>query len=192
MQRRRATAERRDDHGPPVGLYEQDFHAWASEQARVLRRAGESRARGDAEAFREATAALDYENLAEELDSLGRSELRELRHRLTTIVEHLLKLQFSPAAEPRVGWRSTVQRGRIEVARLLEDSPSLRAKLPSALGKAKLDAAVLVLAELKDRGEASAEGLAGAAALATAMDRALRDYTPAQVRDRDWWPEAAA
>jgi hypothetical protein len=78
MQRGHATvaAERHDGDEPAVGLYQRDFRAWALEQARVLHQAGESRVHGDAEAFREAAAALDYANLSEELASLGRSESR--------------------------------------------------------------------------------------------------------------------
>lgn len=184
----RTKAERQDSDGPSVDLYRQDFHAWATEQARALHRAGEGRARGDARALRDALSTLDFENLSEELAGLGRSELRELRHRLATVVEHLLKLQFSPATDPRAGWRSTVQRGRVEIARLLEDSPSLKAELPASLDKAKADAAELVPAELADRGEAPVKGLE-ALAMATTIDQATRDYTLDRVQDRDWWPD---
>ena len=188
MQRRRAAAERHDDHGPPADLYRQDFYAWASGQARALHRAGEGRARGDAGAVRDALSALDFDNLAEELDSLGRSELRELRHRLTTIVEHLLKLQFSPAEGPRAGWRSTVRRGRIEVARLLEDSPSLKAELLPSLNKAKLDAGALVLAELESHGEVPVKLVKTATLTVAVMEALLGDHTLERVQDRDWWP----
>lgn len=191
MQREHATAEHHDSDGPPTGppagLYRRDFHAWASDQARALRQAADSRARGDAEAFREAIAGLDLENLAEEVAGLAKSEQRELRNRLTTVVEHLLKVQLSPAAEPRAGWQSTARRGRVEIARLLEDSPSLRAELYPLLDKARGDAWMLVLGELRDRGEAPAKGTA-ARASARAMHRALGDYTPERVLDPNWWP----
>lgn len=67
-------------------LYEQDFMRWAEAQAEGLRRAAEAGS----------NLPLDWYNLAEEIESLGRSQRRELRSRLANIVEHLLKLQFSP------------------------------------------------------------------------------------------------
>ncbi len=184
MQSKRTKANRRDSDGPPIGppadLYRQDFHAWASDQARALRQAADSRARGDTEAFREAIAGLDLENLAEEIAGLAKSEQSELRHRLTTVVEHLLKLQHSSAPEPRAGWRNTVRHSRIKIARLLEDSPSLKAKLPDALDKAREDGRALAPGALKDCGEdltdmAQIRGM-------------LLDYTLKRVLDPDWWP----
>ncbi len=182
MQRGHAAAvEHHDDDGPPVvDLYHRDFHAWALEQAQALQRAGESR--GAPEALRGAIADLDLENLAEEITGLAKSEQRELRKRLTTIVEHLLKVQHSPAPRPRVGWRGTVQRTRREVRRLLEDSPSLEKELQSLLDEAKEDAVEPVSADLEDRAEGEAGKLAGA------MRKALRHYTREQVLDPDWWP----
>lgn len=186
QQRRRASpAERHDDHGPPGGLYERDFFAWTEEQAGALRRLRDDHARGDAVAVRDALAALDFENLAEELDSLGRSERAELRRRLTTALEHLLKLRFSPAAEPRAGWQSTVRRTRRDAARLLRENPSLKPELPGLLGEAVEDAVALLPADMEGRGE----GEAGE--LTRAMREAVRGYTPERVLDPDWWPEAA-
>jgi uncharacterized protein DUF29 len=71
-------------------VYEQDFVRWAETQAETLRRAAEDGS----------NLPLDWYNLAEEIESLGRSQRRELRSRLATIIEHLLKLQFSSAVEP--------------------------------------------------------------------------------------------
>ena len=56
---------------PKSGLYERDFHAWANEQA-ALPRAG-------------ALNAADIENIAEEIESMGRSEKRELVNRLAAL-----------------------------------------------------------------------------------------------------------
>jgi hypothetical protein len=86
-------------------LYQQDFVLWSAEQASALRKAAESGT----------NLPLDWENLAEEIESLGRSMRSELRGRLATVVEHLLKLEFSPAPEPRRGWIETVFRERREV-----------------------------------------------------------------------------
>jgi hypothetical protein len=51
---------------------------------------------------------------------------RELRSRLGIILEHLLKLEHSPATDPRRGWMETIDRERADIERLLEDSPSLK------------------------------------------------------------------
>lgn len=74
----------------PAKLNEEDFVRWTEAQAATLRKA----------ACLGINLPLDWENLAEEIDSLGRSQRRELRSRIATIIEHLLKLQCSPAAEP--------------------------------------------------------------------------------------------
>jgi hypothetical protein len=97
-------------------LYDRDFVRWTEQQSSALR-----------EASRFPTnLPLDWGNLAEEIESLGRSQRRELRSRLTAILEHLLKLEHSPAPDPRHGWMDTVERERSEIELLLEDSPSLR------------------------------------------------------------------
>ena len=97
-------------------LYEQDFVRWAEEQSRALRDAAKLGT----------NLPLDWENLAEEIDDLGRSVRRELRSRISTIIEHLLKLDHSPAIRPRRGWMDTIDRERSDIDRLLEENPSLR------------------------------------------------------------------
>jgi uncharacterized damage-inducible protein DinB len=64
-------------------LYETDFFLWTKEQAAALR-AGR-------------LDALDRDNLAEEVESLGRKDRRELESRLTVLVMHLLKWRHQPA-----------------------------------------------------------------------------------------------
>jgi Domain of unknown function DUF29 len=130
-----------------LGLYEQDFVRWAEEQASGLRRAAEAGS----------TLPLDWNNLAAEIESLGRSQRRELRSCLATIVEHLLKLQFSPAVEPRTGWVDTIGRERREIEDLLADSPSLRGELESLLAFALQRTAPFVADMLIRRGEAAPE-----------------------------------
>ena len=76
-------------------LYEEDFLLWTQEQSKLLREAAERRV----------NFPLDWENLAEEIESLGKSQRSELRNRIGTAIEHLLKLEHSTAREPREGWR---------------------------------------------------------------------------------------
>jgi hypothetical protein len=72
--------------------------------------------------------ALDREHLAEELESMGKSELRALESRLAVLLAHLLKWQFQPEKRSK-SWQRTLIEQRKRIARLLRDSPSLRPKL---------------------------------------------------------------
>ena len=90
--------------------YEGDFVRWLEHQAELLR-AGR-------------VSELDLENLAEEVESIGRSDKREVYNRLTVLVAHLLKYQFQPAKRSR-SWLSTIGEQRRRLRLVLEDSPSL-------------------------------------------------------------------
>ena len=100
-------------------LHEADFYAWAKQQAELLR----------AGRYRE----LDLENLIEEVDDLGGALYRGVRSRVRTIIEHLLKLQHSPAKEPRTGWYDTILAQRDDL--LDELTPTLRHMLEDALSE---------------------------------------------------------
>jgi hypothetical protein len=71
---------------------------------------------------------LDLKNLAEEIEGLGRSEKRELRSRLQVLLMHLLKWQYQPQRRSH-SWQSTITEQRIQLAGLLQDSPSLKPHL---------------------------------------------------------------
>lgn len=101
--------------------YESDFHAWAMEQANLLR-AGK---------FNE----LDRVNLIEEIESMGRSEKRELENRLVILLQHLLKWQFQPSHQCR-SWRLTIAEQRREIPYIIEDNPSLKNGLDDILERA--------------------------------------------------------
>ncbi len=66
---------------------------------------------------------VDWENLIEEIESLGRSQRRELRNQLTTMLEHCLKLCYSTYTQDYRGWTETIRRSQRELQDLLEDSP---------------------------------------------------------------------
>jgi hypothetical protein len=123
----------------PAGLYDQDFAAWAFSQAAALRAAGEALGRGDKHAT-DLLAALDWDNLAEEIEGLARRDRREIGSRLAVIIEHLAKLEFSPASAPRAGWAATVRRERRAIEAILRDSPSLQRALPQLLAECCDDA----------------------------------------------------
>jgi hypothetical protein len=99
-------------------LYEKDVSAWSEQQGALLRR------RAAGELVNE--GALDWSNIAEEIESLGRSERSALRSHIATVLEHLIKLQASPATDPRNGWKETINRAREDIDRALADNPSMR------------------------------------------------------------------
>jgi hypothetical protein len=110
---------------PNNNLYDRDFHAWANEQAALLR-AG-------------ALAGADIAHIAEEIESMGRTEKRELISRLAVLLMHLLKWEYQPTLRGN-SWRATIKVQRRELARHLDDNRSLRTKLPEAIGDAYGDA----------------------------------------------------
>ena len=104
------------------GAHDSDFALWALEQARLLR---EKR-------FDD----LDIANLWDEVQDLGQARKYELKSRLETLIEHLLKLRYGTHSYPRSGWRKTVLNTRHEISDLLEESPSLHQYLPDFFERA--------------------------------------------------------
>ncbi|UFP92880.1 DUF29 domain-containing protein [Gloeobacter morelensis] len=91
-------------------LYNSDFYAWSLKQAELLRE--------------RQWDLLDIENIAEEIESLARSDRRELRNRLGVLTAHLLKWEYQPEKRSR-SWEMTLVEQRLQIQNLLEDSPSL-------------------------------------------------------------------
>lgn len=143
-------------------LYEQDFHAWADEQARLLRSGRLSEA--------------DIEHIAEEIESMGRQERREVVNRLAVLLTHLLKWQFQPTLRS-TSWRLTIEEQRQRLADHLGDNPSLKATLPDAVASGYRLARI-------------------GAARETGRDResfpAVCPWTFNQAMAADFWPDAAA
>jgi Domain of unknown function DUF29 len=106
-------------------LYDTDYVAWLQEQVNHLR-AGR-------------LAALDVENVAEELESLMKSERRQLGNRLEVLIHHLLKWDHQPDQRAN-RWRATVGEQRTRIRRLLRDSPSLKAEVESTCKEVYADA----------------------------------------------------
>jgi Domain of unknown function DUF29. len=107
--------------------HEDDFYGWCLDQAQALRALSAMRAN--------LAVPLDLENLAEEIESLGISQLHELRARLRQLLAHLLKWRFQPQRRSR-SWRATLRVQRDALADLLESSPSLKRRLAEELPKA--------------------------------------------------------
>ena len=113
-------------------LYDQDFYAWAMEQAELLR-AGK-------------LSAADIEHIAEEIESMGRTEKRELVSRLAVLLMHLLKWKFQPERRSK-SWTATISIQRCDLADHLIDNPSLKAGLPDAIKGAYSRALLSAVAE---------------------------------------------
>ena len=102
-------------------LYEKDYYSWAMENARLLE---EGR-----------VSEIDLENLAGEVESLGKREFRELENRLEIVLDHLTKLHCSKSEvrdRNERGWRLTLKEQRMQIEKILGDSPGLVSKLPVA------------------------------------------------------------
>jgi hypothetical protein len=107
--------------GTVMDTYERDFYAWANEQAALLRAGRLSEA--------------DIDHIAEEIESMGKTEKRELVNRLAVLLLHLLKWGFQPTRRGS-SWEATVKIQRRDLRRHLADNPSLKSKLPESISDA--------------------------------------------------------
>lgn len=113
----------------PADLYEQDFYAWTVRNAELLRsgRAGEA----------------DLAHIAEEIEDMGKRERRELLHRMSTLIAHLLKWQVQPERRSR-SWELTIRVQRKDLRKLVAENPSsqpfLGESLPEAYEHAVIEA----------------------------------------------------
>ncbi|MGD0562646.1 MAG: DUF29 domain-containing protein [Roseiarcus sp.] len=116
----------------PNSNYDLDFYAWANEQAALLR-AGK-------------LSTADIEHIAEEIESMGRTEKRELVNRLTVMLLHLLKWRFQPRRRS-ASWEASIKIQRLKLVDHLKDSPSLKSTLSEAIAAAYKLAVVEAAAE---------------------------------------------
>jgi hypothetical protein len=101
-----------EDGNQPMGTpYEKDVVAWAEEQVALLR-AGK-------------LASIDIQHIAEEIEDVGKSQLRELGSRMSVLLAHLLKWQFQPERRSK-SWINTIRTQRKEVMYVLGEAPSLK------------------------------------------------------------------
>ena len=149
------------------GMYETDVLLWSEQQAERLRRRAAGELVNEAE--------LDWPNIAEEIEALGKSERRELRNRIAALLDHLIKLQASPATEPRTAWRRTVREQRRGIQRLLKESPSLGQAVPGIIAEELNGAREEALASLADNDEQPRADVAG---MDFAADQVLGSWLP--------------
>jgi len=106
---------------PDGPRYDDDFYAWTQYQAEVLR------------SLKTRDNRFDREHVAEEMEDLGRSYRDAVRSQARRILEHFLKLTYSPARDPRFDWMGSIIDARAELDERL--SPTLRHDLEEVLGK---------------------------------------------------------
>jgi hypothetical protein len=153
-------------------LYDEDFFAWTKHQAKALRAAARSRT----------NQPLDWKNLAEEIEDLGKSNRHELASRVRQIIRHLAKLQHSPATDPRTDWQVSIRDARAEIRNLLRDSPSLKRQVGRLVSEETRDAIELAILDLRKYGEID---------LSTAGTFLNTRYTAEQIIE-DWFPPEPA
>lgn len=124
--------------------YDSDFYEWTRRQADLLR-AGR-------------LDLVDIDNIAEEIESLGKRDRRGIESQLVRLIAHLLKLQVSDDRQPRGGWKETVLDARLQIELALRDSPSLRRIVPDLCARQwrhGLQAAVAGLTRAEERARAA-------------------------------------
>jgi hypothetical protein len=150
---------------PDGPRYDDDFFAWTQHQAAVLRE------------MPVADNRFDRENVAEEIESLGRSERDTVRSHVRRIIEHLLKLAYSNAQPPRFGWIGTIIDARDELENKL--SPTLHKDADERLGRIYAATRRRAAVGLREYGETAAADLL--------PERC--PYTLDQILEDDWYPD---
>jgi hypothetical protein len=117
-----------------VVSYEKDFYSWTQEQAELLKNGRYSE--------------LDIDNLIEEVESMGRSEKRELESRLTILLLHLLKWKYQEVRRSR-SWQLSIDEQRIQFEETLNENPGLKPQLEEIVKKAYKLAVIKAARETK-------------------------------------------
>ena len=105
------SAIKHNDTAIEHSLYERDFYQWALHNAELLKQGKLTEA--------------DIDNIAEEIEDMGKNNKRELASRLSVLIMHLLKWQYQPHKRSK-SWKITINTQRTEIDRLIEGSPSLK------------------------------------------------------------------
>ena len=144
---------------PAAADYDSDFYAWALDQAARIRAL--------------TVPGLDTENVAEEIESLGRSQRHQLTGRCDVLLTHLLKWKFQPERRG-TSWIATIgeQRRRLDI--LLAESPSLRPTVIDVISESYRHAAKQAARETS---------------LPAATFPASCPWTPGEILDEDWLPD---
>jgi hypothetical protein len=144
---------------PMSALYDTDTYTWAMRQADALRRRSANE--------------IDWENVAEEIESVGKSEVRELRSRYVVLLSHLLKWLFQPQKRSR-SWESTIGLQRELVVEHMSTNPGLKPLQDELFGRAFREARVRACEETGLDPDTFPE---------------TNPFTLAQAMDPDFWPQ---
>jgi len=119
----------------PAGAdYESDFYSWSLDQARLLREGQ--------------LAQIDRENIAEEIESLGREQFKKLESAFRVLLMHMLKWDHQPKRRSR-SWIISIKEQRLEIDDILKDNPGLRPRIPEAIDRAYRKAILAAAKETK-------------------------------------------
>jgi len=140
-------------------LYETDFYGWIQHQTDTLR------ARN--------LANLDFDNLIEEIESMGKSQKRALTGRLEVLLIHLLKWQYQPDFRGK-SWQFSIEEQRVRIVAHLKENPSLKSKLPACMEEAYTHAKRLAARET---------------GIEASIFPAQCPWTFDQIMDEYFWPE---
>src|SRR5437588_5741318 len=94
--------------------YDRDFYSWSLEQARLVREG-----RWD---------AVDRDNVAEEIESLGREQFNKLASALRVLMLHMLKWDHQPALRSR-SWMLSIETQRLDLGDIMADNPGLKPRI---------------------------------------------------------------
>lgn len=141
--------------------YEKDFYGWCVEQAEMLRKRDISN--------------LDFENIIEEIESMGGAERRALKSFLSNLYCHLLKIKFQKDYEDKNSWIETINNCRSSIHDLVEDSPSLKYSIDDSYTIAMARGRIKAIEETK---------------LPEKTIPMLPQFTLDEVLDKDWLPNS--
>jgi len=144
----------------PAPPYEVDFFAWSQDQGKRLREIRPN--------------SIDWENVAEEIETLGRSEKRSIESNLGVVLLHLLKWQYQPSGRDN-SWRASIAEHRKCIRRDMKDSPSLR-RYPGEV--------------LAEEYETARLGASGETQLPETAFPEICPYTIEEILDPDFLPDA--
>lgn len=142
-----------------TSLYDTDFHDWILTTASLLRQRRFS--------------DIDLEHLVEEIEDMAKRERRALESHIRNVTLHLLKWRYQPDKRSS-SRRQSIRNGRIEIQKLLRDSPSL---------------ATHVLQMLADEYPAARADAIDETGLSENLIPDQCPFTFEQVQDSQFWPE---
>lgn len=139
--------------------YAVDFFAWSKDQAQALRASK--------------PVGIDVIHIAEEIDSMGKSERRSLRNQIKRLLAHLIKWQYQPHRKG-ASWETSIANARDEIEQILADSPSLQRQVEDIVSDLYPTAARTAAREMK---------------IDSAKLPSVSPYTAEQILDPDFLPQ---